>query len=91
MHVFAAEPDVGVGPVGTVVVLGRALVLVPGGVTARPFGWAGEKVAGGIGVGHRVGVVDVEDQGQVLRGSAPVARASCRMRSRRMCSRERAG
>ena len=31
------------------------------------FGWAGEKVAGGAGVGHRVGVVDVEDQGKVER------------------------
>lgn len=29
------------------------------------FGWAGEKVARGVGVGHRVGAVDVEDQGEV--------------------------
>jgi len=27
--------------------------------------WIGEKVAGGAGVGHRVGVVDVEDQAKV--------------------------
>ena len=31
------------------------------------FGWAVKKVAGGVGVGHRVGVVDVEDQGKVER------------------------
>jgi hypothetical protein len=31
------------------------------------LGWAAEKVAGGVGVGHRVGVVDVEDQGKVER------------------------
>ena len=42
-----------------------ALVLMPGdGVMA------GEKVAGGVGVGHRVGVVDVEDQGKVNRVGA---------------------
>ena len=34
------------------------------------FGWAAEKVAGGVGVGHRVGVVDVEDQGKVERVGA---------------------
>jgi hypothetical protein len=34
------------------------------------FGWAAEKVAGGVGVGHRVGVVDVEDQGQMERVGA---------------------
>jgi len=32
--------------------------------------WIGEKVAGGVGVGHRVGVVDVEDQGKVERVGA---------------------
>ena len=31
---------------------------------------AAEKVAGGAGVGHRVGVVDVEDQGKVERVGA---------------------
>lgn len=31
------------------------------------FGWAGEKVAGGVCVGHRVGVAHVEDQGKVER------------------------
>jgi hypothetical protein len=35
------------------------------------FGWAVKKVAGGVGVGHRVGVVDVEDQGFVQDGVAP--------------------
>ena len=34
------------------------------------LGWAAEKVAGGVGVGHRVGVVDVEDQGKVERVGA---------------------
>src|SRR5215471_7453840 len=34
------------------------------------YGRAGEKVAGGVGVGHRVGVVDVEDQGKVERVGA---------------------
>jgi hypothetical protein len=34
------------------------------------FGWAAEKVAGGIGLGHRVGVVDVEDQGKMERVGA---------------------
>jgi hypothetical protein len=34
------------------------------------FGWAAEKVAGGVGVGHRVGVVDVEDQGKAERVAA---------------------
>jgi hypothetical protein len=33
-------------------------------------GWAAEKVAGGVGAGHRVGVVDVEDQGKVERVGA---------------------
>ena len=31
---------------------------------------AGEKIAGGVGVSHRVGVVDVEDQGKVERVGA---------------------
>lgn len=31
---------------------------------------AAEKVAGGAGVGHRVGVIDVEDQGKVERVGA---------------------
>src|SRR5580693_4830853 len=30
-------------------------------------GWAAEKVAGGVCAGHRVGVVDAEDQGKVER------------------------
>jgi hypothetical protein len=34
------------------------------GLTERLSGRAGEKVAGGVG-GHRVGEVDVEDQGKV--------------------------
>jgi hypothetical protein len=34
------------------------------------FGWAAEKVAGGVCVGHRVGVIDVEDQGKVKRVGA---------------------
>lgn len=34
------------------------------------FGWAAEKAAGGVRVGHRVGVVDVEDQGKVERVGA---------------------
>jgi hypothetical protein len=34
------------------------------------FGWAAEKVAGGVCVGHRVGVVDVEDQDKVERVGA---------------------
>jgi hypothetical protein len=33
-------------------------------------GWAAEKVAGGVSIGHRVGVVDVEDQGKVKRVGA---------------------
>jgi hypothetical protein len=33
-------------------------------------GRAAEKVAGGVGVGHRVGVVDAEDQGKVKRVGA---------------------
>jgi len=49
---------------------------------------AAEKVAGGAGVGHRVGVVDAAEDQARWSGSAPVARASARMRSRRMCSRE---
>ena len=31
------------------------------------LGWPADKVAGGVGVGHCVGVVDVEDQGKVER------------------------
>ena len=34
------------------------------------FGRAAEKVAGGVGAGHRAGVVDVEDQGKVQRVGA---------------------
>jgi len=41
----------------------RALTLVSGDGAA-------EKVAGGVGVGHRVAVVDVEDQGKVERVGA---------------------
>jgi hypothetical protein len=43
---------------------------VPGGVGQSLLGRADEKVAGSVGVGHRVGVVDVEDQGQVERVGA---------------------
>jgi hypothetical protein len=32
------------------------------------FGWAGEKVAGGAGVGHSVGVVDGDHQDRGDRG-----------------------
>ena len=34
------------------------------------FGLAAEKVAGGVGVGHRVGVIDVEHQGKMERVGA---------------------
>ena len=43
---------------------------IPGGVGQSLFGWAAKKVAGGGCVGHRVGVVDVEDQGKVERVGA---------------------
>ena len=43
---------------------------IPGGVGQSLFGWAAKKVAGGAGVGHCVGVVDVEDQGKVERVGA---------------------
>jgi hypothetical protein len=43
---------------------------IPGGVRQSLFGWAAKKVAGGVGVGHRVGVVEVEDQGKVERVGA---------------------
>jgi ABC-type uncharacterized transport system ATPase subunit len=36
----------------------RAFTPIPGGVGQSLIGWAAEKVAG-VGVGHRVGVVDV--------------------------------
>jgi hypothetical protein len=50
----------------------------PDGITAgtaeggkrRLFGWAAAKVAGGVCVDHRVGVVDVEDQDKVERVGA---------------------
>jgi hypothetical protein len=43
---------------------------IPGVVGQSLFGWAAKKVAGGVSVGHRVGVVDVEDQGQMERVAA---------------------
>ena len=65
----------------------RAFTPIPGGVGQSLFGWAAEKVAGGVGAGHRVGVVDVEDQGQMERigtgGQGFVQDAvSCRIRTR---------
>ena len=43
---------------------------VPGDVGESLLGRADKKVAGGVGAGHRVGVVDVEDQGEVERVGA---------------------
>jgi hypothetical protein len=52
-------------PVFAFLPAGGAHVLMPGDGVTAPVRPAGEKVAGGVGVGHRVGVVDVEDQSEV--------------------------